>query len=155
MRIRLKRVYELPSPVDGQRLLVDRYWPRGLTKAKVSVDEWLPDLAPSRELLRWFRSQPDQWNEFQRQYENELSSQSLVMNRVRELAAKQAVTLVYASKERVKFPARILIQHLISPDEAMQDPEVQRAYLRQIRRQSRYAQYAFTQLEDLEGVWEV
>lgn len=149
IRIRLKRVHAPPAPTDGQRLLVDRYWPRGLTKAKACVDAWLSDLAPSKQLLSWFRAHPEQWDTFQKRYEAELISQAPQVSHVRQLASQQTVTLVYTSKHRTRLPARILAQHLVSPEEALQDPEVQRAFLRQIRRQSRYAQYAFAQLDGL------
>ncbi len=70
--IRLKRVYEKPSPKDGRRILVDRLWPRGLTKERAAVKLWLKDLAPSTELRKWFAHDPAKWPEFQKRYRHEL-----------------------------------------------------------------------------------
>ncbi len=69
----IKRVYEPASRTDGTRVLVDRLWPRGLTKSKAAVDEWLRDLAPSDELRRWYHARPDHWQDFRKKYLKELS----------------------------------------------------------------------------------
>ena len=71
--VRLRRVYEEPSPEDGIRVLVDRLWPRGLTKEKAALDEWVKDVAPSTELRRWYGHDPAQFDEFRRRYEQELA----------------------------------------------------------------------------------
>jgi uncharacterized protein YeaO (DUF488 family) len=68
MAIVIKRTYASPSPKDGLRVLVDRLWPRGLTKSKAAVDEWLRDLAPSNELRRWFHAEPSNWASFRKKY---------------------------------------------------------------------------------------
>jgi uncharacterized protein YeaO (DUF488 family) len=73
MKVVMKRVYESASPADGVRVLVDRIWPRGLTKSRAAVDEWLRDLAPSNELRRWYHAQPSNWSTFRRKYFKELS----------------------------------------------------------------------------------
>ena len=73
--LRVKRVYEQPSPTDGMRVLVDRLWPRGLSRAKVSADLWLRDAAPSAELRRWYGHDRSRWSEFRRKYRRELSRQ--------------------------------------------------------------------------------
>ena len=73
MAIAIKRVYESASRADGARVLVDRLWPRGLTKARAAVDEWLRDLAPSDELRRWYHARPEQWQNFRKKYLKELS----------------------------------------------------------------------------------
>jgi uncharacterized protein YeaO (DUF488 family) len=70
--IKLKRVYEEPSPTDGLRVLVDRLWPRGLTKERAAVDLWLKEMAPSTELRKWFGHDPARWEEFQARYREEL-----------------------------------------------------------------------------------
>src|SRR5271167_1335679 len=74
MTVVLKRVYEAPSPQDGARLLVDRLWPRGLTKANAALDAWLRDLAPSDELRKWYHAHPQQWSKFRERYLRELSN---------------------------------------------------------------------------------
>jgi uncharacterized protein YeaO (DUF488 family) len=73
MAIVVKRVYETASRTDGARVLVDRLWPRGLTKERAAVDEWLRDLAPSDELRRWYHARPEQWADFRKKYLKELS----------------------------------------------------------------------------------
>jgi uncharacterized protein YeaO (DUF488 family) len=70
--VRLKRVYEPAAPEDGVRILVDRLWPRGLSKEKTAVDHWMKDIAPSAELRKWFGHDPDRWPEFRRRYMEEL-----------------------------------------------------------------------------------
>ena len=72
MRIRLKRAYESPARSDGQRILVDRLWPRGLTRDKAAVDHWIKEVAPSSELRKWFGHDPERWPEFRRRYRAEL-----------------------------------------------------------------------------------
>jgi uncharacterized protein YeaO (DUF488 family) len=97
----LKRVYERPSLSDGKRVLVDRLWPRGLTKAQAQLDRWLRDLAPSDELRRWFHERPQYFNVFRKRYLKELA-QPDSMKALEELyalvEASKKVTLVYASK---------------------------------------------------------
>jgi uncharacterized protein YeaO (DUF488 family) len=68
MTIRLKRAYDAPAPSDGRRILVERLWPRGLSKEKAAVDLWLKDVAPSTELRRWFGHDPERWDDFRRRY---------------------------------------------------------------------------------------
>ena len=72
MNVQIKRVYEEPSTSDGKRILIDRLWPRGLTKEKAKVDLWLKDIAPSTELRQWFGHDPSKWNEFKKRYHDEL-----------------------------------------------------------------------------------
>src|SRR5215207_5739433 len=87
MNIKIKRVYEQPDKNDGRRILIDRLWPRGLTKAKASVDLWLKDIAPSTELRKWFGHDPAKWTEFKTRYHNELKEndqQVVLLKRARE-----------------------------------------------------------------------
>lgn len=101
MTIRLKRVYETPSAEDGVRILVDRLWPRGLSRDLAAVDEWFKDVAPSHELRRWFAHDPAKWPAFQARYRRELVAEpgkSQLAQLVR-LAHTQTVTLVYAAKD--------------------------------------------------------
>ena len=72
MKVNLKRVYEKPAKEDGIRVLVDRLWPRGLTKQKAKIDLWLKDIAPSNELRKWFGHDPEKWKEFRKRYQKEL-----------------------------------------------------------------------------------
>src|SRR5207248_7265109 len=101
MAVVIKRVYEPPSRDDGTRVLVDRLWPRGLTKAAARVDEWLRDLAPSNELRRWYHAQPGQWQAFRKKYLKELAKPEYQngLHRLFELAHEtKQLTLLFASK---------------------------------------------------------
>jgi uncharacterized protein YeaO (DUF488 family) len=99
MDIRIKRVYEAPSPDDGTRVLVDRLWPRGLAKDKAGVDLWLKELAPSTELRKWFNHEPEKWAEFRQRYRQELALQPAALGRLRELIDSGPVTLLFGAKE--------------------------------------------------------
>ena len=111
MPVVLKRVYEPPASADGLRILVDRLWPRGLTKAAAHVDEWLRDIAPSNELRRWYHAQPAHWSSFRRKYLKELTEPS-AESALRELyqlsRGKKHVTLLYASKNENHNNATVL-----------------------------------------------
>ncbi|NQS78272.1 MAG: DUF488 domain-containing protein [Methanoculleus bourgensis] len=97
--IRIKRVYEEPSEDDGLRILVDRLWPRGLSKAKAKVDRWEKDLAPTTELRRWFGHDPAKWEEFLQRYRAELEGKEEALARLRREANDGTVTLLYAAKD--------------------------------------------------------
>lgn len=115
MRVVVKRVYEPPSPKDGTRVLVDRLWPRGLTKAKAGIDEWLRDLAPSNQLRRWYHAQPKQWEAFRKRYLKELSTPEYQkgLQRLFDLAHEnKRVTLLFASKDETTNNAVVLKQVL-------------------------------------------
>ncbi|WP_316251213.1 DUF488 domain-containing protein [Sphingomonas sp. JC676] len=94
-----KRVYEPRAGDDGVRVLVDRLWPRGLTKAEAALDLWLKEAAPSTALRKWFGHRPDRWEEFQTRYLVELRTSSAV-SQLRDLAQSGPVTLLYAAKDR-------------------------------------------------------
>jgi len=111
MPVSIKRVYEPASRGDGHRLLVDRLWPRGLTKAEAGVDEWLRDLAPSNELRRWYHARPDEWESFRRKYLKELSDPAAqeALRRLYSLAHKRnRLTLLFASKNEMRNNATVL-----------------------------------------------
>jgi uncharacterized protein YeaO (DUF488 family) len=111
MTVAIKRVYELATRADGIRLLVDRLWPRGLTKSAAAVDEWLRDLAPSNELRRWYHAQPDQWTGFRRKYLKELSRPEAeqALRRLYQLAhGRKRLTLLFASKNETRNNAVVL-----------------------------------------------
>jgi uncharacterized protein YeaO (DUF488 family) len=97
--IKLKRAYEKPAKADGLRILVDRLWPRGVTKVAAHIDVWLKDVAPSTALRTWFGHDPARWDEFRRRYFEELKQSSDAVARLRALIAEQPVTLVYAAKD--------------------------------------------------------
>jgi uncharacterized protein YeaO (DUF488 family) len=97
--LRLKRAYEPAAPDDGKRILVDRLWPRGLSKDKAAVDDWIKEIAPSTELRKWFGHDPARWAEFQRRYRIELRQHSVLLDRIRSLAKTQTVTLLYAARD--------------------------------------------------------
>lgn len=99
MPIKVKRVYEEPSKNDGKRVLVDRLWPRGLTKEQAKVDEWLRDLAPSAELRKWFEHDPAKWTDFRKRYWRELDKSPDLVSRLAEECQGQMVTFVFSSKE--------------------------------------------------------
>ncbi len=98
--IKLKRVYEQAEPSDGLRVLVDRLWPRGVSKEEAHVDEWLRDIAPSTELRKWFEHDPAKWPEFQQRYRGELNAKTSTLQTLLTNAAGRDITLVYASKEQ-------------------------------------------------------
>lgn len=98
-RFRIKRVYELPDKHDGRRILVDRLWPRGLTKEKASIDLWLKEIAPSTELRKWFDHDPGRWEEFKERYLDELKSNSEQIRLLKQELDKGIVTLVYGAKD--------------------------------------------------------
>ena len=106
--IQLKRVYEKPSRKDGLRILVDRLWPRGLTKARAAVDLWLKDLAPSTELRKWFGHDPAKWKEFQVRYRKELLEKKDALERLKQKSEENTVTLVYGARDEEHNEALVL-----------------------------------------------
>jgi len=96
--IRLKRAYDPPSPRDGQRILVERLWPRGITKRRAALDLWLKGIAPSPELRKWFAHDPAKWKQFQRRYWKELQDNQAVAI-LRDKSHRGTVTLIYAAKD--------------------------------------------------------
>jgi uncharacterized protein YeaO (DUF488 family) len=99
MPIRLKRAYDKPSKNDGYRVLVDRVWPRGVSKEDAELDEWMKEAAPSTSLRKWFGHDPDKWEEFSRRYYKELDKNSESLKPLVQRAKKGRITLVYGSKE--------------------------------------------------------
>lgn len=99
--LKVKRVYEPPSAEDGYRILVDRLWPRGLTKAKAHADVWRRDLAPSDALRKWYGHDPAKWDEFRRRYRAELEKADLMkdVEAITERSKHETVTLLFGSRE--------------------------------------------------------
>ncbi|MCW8907469.1 MAG: DUF488 domain-containing protein [Sedimenticola sp.] len=112
MRIRIKRIYESPESGDGQRILVDRLWPRGISRQQAAVDVWLKSVAPSDELRRWFRHQPEKWERFQARYIEELQSNPEALKELDGYLGRGRVTLLYAARETRYNNAVVLKQFL-------------------------------------------
>jgi uncharacterized protein YeaO (DUF488 family) len=113
--IRLKRVYEPPSPEDGVRVLVDRLWPRGLRKADAAIDRWMKDIAPITELRQWFDHDPERWQEFRRRYARELRQHATTIDELHELAQHKTVTLVFGARDEEHNDAVALREVLLRP----------------------------------------
>ena len=99
MNVRVKRVYESAEPGDGFRVLVDRLWPRGLSKEVAKVDLWVKDLAPSTELRRWFHSDAGSWGEFKKRYRRELSANRKVAADLRKRLGRKKTTFLFGVKD--------------------------------------------------------
>ena len=119
MPVAMKRVYEPASSSDGTRVLVDRLWPRGLSKAEAGVDDWLRDLSPSNELRKWFHAQPGKWQLFRKRYLKELAQPEAQtdLQKLYKLAGKRKrLTLLFASKNEDRNNATVLKELLDSKD---------------------------------------
>ncbi len=112
MKIKLKRVYAKAEKNDGQRVLVDRIWPRGLSKQKARIDLWLKDAAPSTPLRKWFAHDLEKWIEFKKRYFKELARSPDAIRQLRRLARKSNVTLVFGAKDLRYNNAMALKQYL-------------------------------------------
>jgi uncharacterized protein YeaO (DUF488 family) len=113
--IRVKRVYDDASPDDGTRVLVDRLWPRGLSREVAKVDLWLKGLAPSDDLRRWFNHDPERWPEFRKRYRAELAENSEDLETLRRpVASKEPVTLLFAAKDTEHNNAVVLKELLLA-----------------------------------------
>lgn len=110
--IQIKRIYEDPSGEDGYRVLVDRLWPRGVSKEDARLDEWLKEITPSTKLRKWFDHDSDKFEEFSKQYKGELIQKKEVVNQLLERAENQQVTLLYAAKDEQHNHAIVLKEFL-------------------------------------------
>jgi uncharacterized protein YeaO (DUF488 family) len=113
--IKIKRAYDEPAKDDGYRILVDRLWPRGVTKAKAAIKEWAKDLAPTTELREWFAHDPERWAEFQQRYKAELKKNEAVEAFREEYREAKMLTLIYAAKDEQHNHAivlRVYLEHL-------------------------------------------
>jgi uncharacterized protein YeaO (DUF488 family) len=110
MTFRIKRVYEMPASSDGMRVLVDRLWPRGVTKAAAKLDLWMKDVAPSQDLRRWFGHKPERFAEFKRRYKKELLPEAFA--ELRKLGRGKTVTLLYGARDPEMNQAAVLLSLL-------------------------------------------
>lgn len=97
--VKIKRIYDGASADDGARILIDRLWPRGLTKDEAAIDDWLKEIAPSEALRKWFSHDPSKWIEFKSKYKKELEEKPEVIGQLRKHARHKTVTLLYAAKD--------------------------------------------------------
>lgn len=113
--IQLKRIYDSANEDDGYRVLIDRLWPRGLSKGNAKIDLWMKDIAPSTELRKWFHHDPDKWEEFQELYKEELSNNKDLLDQLLKLEKdNNKLTLLYSAKDRERNQAVVLLQLLSS-----------------------------------------
>jgi uncharacterized protein YeaO (DUF488 family) len=108
VNVRMKRAYERPARDDGTRILIDRLWPRGLSKKAAAVDEWLKDIAPSTALRQWFGHDAARWKEFQRRYRDEIRQNPLQLRKLRALARQGPITLVFSARDEAHNDAVVL-----------------------------------------------
>ncbi len=111
-KIKLKRVYEVPSNDDGLRILVERLWPRGLSKTDAAIDHWMKDIAPTPRLRTWFGHRPERWPEFQARYLAELGANAEVVRALEKLCAAGPVTFVFAARDTERNSAVVLKAYL-------------------------------------------
>jgi uncharacterized protein YeaO (DUF488 family) len=112
--IKLKRAYEPPAAGDGTRILVDRLWPRGVTKAAAAIDIWVKDIAPSTGLRQWFGHETDRWEEFRRRYVAELEQRPDRLTELRALARSGPITLVFGAHDQMHNDAVVLRKVLLN-----------------------------------------
>ncbi len=113
MRIAIKRIYDDPAPEDGSRVLVDRLWPRGMSKEAAEIDLWAKDLAPSTALRRWFDHDPDKFDDFAREYRAELAERADAVERLLgSIDRRRPLTLLFAARDPAITHARVLAEHL-------------------------------------------
>lgn len=110
--IKLKRAYEKPAGDDGERILVERLWPRGLTKLQAQIDLWLKEVAPSTELRRWFAHDPQKWDEFRQRYRKELKVKEDLIRHLKRKVKAGTITLVYAARDEAHNGALVLKEFL-------------------------------------------
>jgi uncharacterized protein YeaO (DUF488 family) len=115
--IALKRIYDDAKVEDGVRILVDRLWPRGITKERAHVDEWMRDIAPSDELRRWFHHDPEKWSEFRDKYREELRAKQQLVEKLRRRARGARLTFLYSSKDHERNNAVALKEYLENGDD--------------------------------------
>lgn len=111
-KLSIKRIYDAPMRSDGFRVLVDRLWPRGISKRRAKLSDWMPDLAPSTELRKWFGHDPERWTEFRQRYWAELARKPSLINSIRDRLLDERVTLLYAARDPIHNQALVLKQFI-------------------------------------------
>lgn len=111
-KLQVKRVYDPPARSDGRRVLVDRVWPRGLTKAAAKLDAWVKDVAPSAELRNWFGHEPSKWDSFKRRYFRELASREAALTELLGAPSDRTLTLLFGAKDSTHNNAVALKEYL-------------------------------------------
>ena len=112
MGIKIKRVYDKPAKSDGYRVLIDRIWPRGLTKSDARIDEWLKEIASSTGLRKWFNHDPAKWEQFKKKYAAELKEHREELEKLARESRKRTVTLVFGAKDTAHSNAMALKEYL-------------------------------------------
>ncbi len=112
MKLTIKRVYDPVSSKDGFRILIDRLWPRGLSKENAGIDLWLKALAPSTPLRKWFGHDPEKWREFRQRYIAELDVHGEEIEQIRNMAKRRRVTLVYGARDTAHNDAVVLLEYI-------------------------------------------
>ena len=113
MSVKSKRVYDAAAPGDGYRVLIDRMWPRGVSRQRAQLDEWARELAPSSELRKWFHHDPERFDEFRSRYREELRERRPLLEELRRRARDGPVTLLYAARDREHNDA-VVLEELLS-----------------------------------------
>ncbi|MDT7827452.1 DUF488 domain-containing protein [Pricia sp. S334] len=113
MKIKTKRIYDDPAKNDGHRILVDRVWPRGVSKEDAELDDWPKEIAPSDELRKWFDHDPDKFEEFAKKYRKELKDHKEELDKIRKKAKDKTVTLLYGAKDTENNQA-VVLQELLN-----------------------------------------
>jgi uncharacterized protein YeaO (DUF488 family) len=111
-RLQIKRIYEPAAPDDGARILVDRIWPRGVTKSAAALTMWFKDIAPTPDLRKWFNHDPERWSEFGRRYRKELEANAVSVAHMRAFLKEGRVTLLYAAHDPVHNQALVLADYI-------------------------------------------
>ncbi|MGZ7046885.1 MAG: DUF488 domain-containing protein [Methanobacterium sp.] len=112
--IKIKRIYEIANEDDGFRILVDKLWPRGVSKEKAKLNMWMKEVAPSDELRKWFSHDPDKWKEFKRIYENELNEKTELLEKIKDIERKnKVITLVYSAKNE-EYNNAVVLGHVLN-----------------------------------------
>jgi uncharacterized protein YeaO (DUF488 family) len=118
--IRLKRVYDSPAAEDGFRVLVERLWPRGITKADAHLDLWMKEIAPSSDLRKWFAHDPAKWEEFSERYEKELAEHHELLNILEQKSRQTTVTLIYAAHD-VRHNSAFVLKRFIEKNRTISE----------------------------------
>ena len=116
MKLKLERIYDKPADLDGWRILIDRRWPRGISKVNAHLDEWAKEAAPSEELRKWFNHDPAKWEEFKLRYTAELEDKSAIVHCLLDLAKEKGLVLLFSARDLRFNQAVVLRGYLLSLD---------------------------------------